>query len=648
MRTIRFQTVTLLALLAPLAFLSLPGPLSAASDDAISEAIDKGIDALLRKIREKQFTGKQDNKGEGRVALETYALLVAGVSVDDPMIEKNFKRLSRMQLNHTYSTSCYAFALDAAINQIHSDMQFAAGRAIPDSPRIGKEFRGRLEKCIQALLKMKHRDAGRWNYGPDPAGKQWDNSNVQFAVLALGLARKRNIEIEPKIWEQVALHFVDGQQKDGPLVKDRIELLPEEEAGEGRRDRVKLVNRERDEEKDSKSQDEKDGKRGRSTTTSTIPKAVPEIGDEHLEVKSRGWSYRNDKGHGGYKWNMSCAGLSSLILADQNLRGKVPADFQAKINRSLRDGYGWMMKNWNINGGGGGWKYYGYYSLEKVGDLGGVKKFGKHDWYQELADAIIKEQKDDGSWPGNNEEKIRENSAFALLILNRATSLLTQRADRMVITGPGAHRSDRSDRDSWVYIQSLDRELHIPSVLKTVRLRPSAKLLKFVELIVENYPPERIGHLVPKLTRLFDRVEHPRTKKYFLDLLTTATGLKARSMDAYKDWTAQWIELTRIGEEVQKDQAGRLVELYRNVGDNVILRQKAIWASGRIRAREAASLLVSDLDHKDERVRMLAYSSLAILPLGSATVPEYDAKAKSSTRRKQIKEVEAWLKSVNG
>ena len=112
--------------------------LRAASQDAISEAIDKGIEYLLGKVEENQLARK-DQWSTGQVALETYALVVAGVSVDHPLIQKNFETLRQKAFKpaKTYTVSCYAFALDAAISQIHQDMQFLGGKLIPDGPRIG-------------------------------------------------------------------------------------------------------------------------------------------------------------------------------------------------------------------------------------------------------------------------------------------------------------------------------------------------------------------------------------------------------------------------------------------------------------------------------------------------------------------------------
>lgn len=616
----------------------------AGQDENVARAIDTGVDFLLKCIEENIVEGDPAN---GRIALETYALLVAGVSVDHPLIQRSMERLSKMQLNHTYTVSCYAFALDAAISQIHADMQFLRGRLIPDGPTIGREYRDQLEKAINALVQMKHKDHGRWNYGPDREGKRYDNSNTQFAVLALGLAPKRRVTISPKVWEQIALHFVSGQQEKGPKVDERIELLPADERGEDRRNQVKIVEREAPGEtraERTNGGEPRPRERGR-TTVSKVDKAVPEFGDEGVEVQARGWSYVDDKEHGGYKWNMTCAGLSSLILAAENLRTTIPGTFRSKINRAIRDGYGWLMKHWNIPVGGGGWNYYGIYSLEKVGDLGGVKKFGSHDWYDEVATAVVGEQLEDGGWPGDNMSKRRENTSFALLVLNRATSLLTQRANRMVTTGPGAHSADTSDRDNWVYIQSMDREIHIPSVVRMIRLRPNPKVLQFVELIVDNYPPERNGFLVPKLVQLLRSAENPNVKKYFLDNLRKITGAEYEDVEKYLVWHRRWAHVSEAGELVQKDQIPYLLKYYENTESSVPLRRKVIWALARCRAVEAAPRFVEDLNHPDEAVRTAAYEALTVLPLGKAP-PRFDPSESNARRDEQARAVAAWFDEV--
>jgi hypothetical protein len=70
---------------------------------------------------------------------------------------------------------------------------------------------------------------------------------------------------------------------------------------------------------------------------------------------------------------------------------------------------------------GGGFYYYYLYSLERVGALTARKYVGKHDWYREGADELLKRQLPNGAWPGEMGEDELVNSCFALLFLRRAT-----------------------------------------------------------------------------------------------------------------------------------------------------------------------------------------------------------------------------------
>ena len=127
--------------------LLLPGvSISVRAADAISEAIDAGTTYLLGQVKAKQV----GHRAEGQVALETYALVVSGVSINHPLIRRNFDHLNaRMSKSkHTYTLACYIFALDAAISQIEQDILILAPAKAQalfrDNPRIGKEFRPHL------------------------------------------------------------------------------------------------------------------------------------------------------------------------------------------------------------------------------------------------------------------------------------------------------------------------------------------------------------------------------------------------------------------------------------------------------------------------------------------------------------------------
>src|SRR6266545_7372263 len=114
----RSRRISILLVPPSLVFLSLfRAPLRADLDDEIGVATDLGVKYLLKVSEGKQVeSGQYDDAQNGKIALETYALIVAGVSVDHPVIQKNFETLGHMGLDgdqaRTYICACYAFALD--------------------------------------------------------------------------------------------------------------------------------------------------------------------------------------------------------------------------------------------------------------------------------------------------------------------------------------------------------------------------------------------------------------------------------------------------------------------------------------------------------------------------------------------------------
>jgi hypothetical protein len=327
------------------------------------------------------------------------------------------------------------------------------------------------------------------------------------------------------------------------------------------------------------------------------------------------------------------------------------------LGKAIRDGYAWVMRGWNP-AQGGEWTYYGIYSLEKVADLGEVKRFGVtpgnkdsgHDWFAEVSSYLLGAQRDDGSWPGTNAMATRWNTSFALLILNRATTLLTQgrSGNKRVQTGFVAGPRDKSSSDArnWVFIKEFEKEFHVPTILRQVKLRPTPKLLNILELALKSYPPENAGFLVWHIALARDAAAARKGKlKDFLDeQLLKITGVKYETADQYKAWYKRYVDIDRIGKE-QKDPAGWLVKIYPKTTKSAPLKRKLIWAVGRCRAAEAAELLIGDLSSEDQEVRTDAYSTLSLMgrQISQDAIPVFDAKAAAGVRDPQIAEIKGWL-----
>jgi hypothetical protein len=619
-------------------------------DEEIGKTTDKGIEFFLKAIEAKQVElSGHDGFQAGKMALETYALIVAGVPVDHPLIQKNFASLGKMNIDQTYSLACYAFALDAAMSQIQNDAALASpSQKMRDDANLGAAYRPRLEFCINTLIRIRQQ-AGGWNYAA--GGGRFDNSNTQFAVLGLGVGWKRKVPIPKEVWLSVIDHFLKGQKKSGPEVAERPEFYPEEEKGEAKHDRVVLQDKKTGEKVDpaaakkkaaAKAAAEKKKAAGGSPTVVMPVRPSPDYGPEKIPYFARGWDY---EGKQGETWNMTCGGLSSLILADMALRGQIEPDLQNQINKAIRDGLGWLMKGWNAGG-----EFYGTYSLEKVADLGEVKKFAAHDWYVEVAQRLLAQQRIDGSWPGGNPSEIRYNSAFALLVLNRATSLITQgksREGRRATTGVPGGRHDKatSEERNWVYIQKYGLEFHIPTILRQMKTRPVQTLLNILEDAVTEYPEEKKGWLVKNLAEYRDIMRQKPVKDFLESQLVKITGVKYETTAQYLRWCNRWVEVDRIGSEA-KDPRNFLPSYHQHTGKSIPLLTKIIWAIGRCRIPAHAPLLFGDLPHAEEDVRRIAYETLGLLKASKEPIPFFEAKADPATRDQQISEVKAWLEKA--
>lgn len=610
----------------------------ALANDKMSEAIDRGIEFLLP-LTEQRLQKVQAEFGNGpcrptqkndvgRLAFEVYALVVAGVSVEHPTIKASFETLSRMTYAHTYSVALYVFALDAAISQVEDDLlmlQSARVRArVRDDPRIGAEYRPRLASAVEHFVRTQNQ-LGAWRYGP--GARDFDNSNVQFAVLALGVGAKRGVPIDPSVWIKVMDHFVKGQQDNGAEIADRITMKPPEERGI-KQDDVKIIKR------GGRASGRSSGRgRDEGASSRTVVVEDPQIGTEDIEVLQRGWDYTNK---GKATWNMTCAGLSSLLLARENLRGQIDLDAKQALDKSIRDGYGWVMGHWSPNE-----NYYGMYSLEKVGDIGEVVKFGKHDWYKEMSDWLIEKQNGNGGWSkGRWADDDAIATSYALLILNRATSLLAMdRTGNIVISGKRGAVAGQEDRN-WVYVRKLDTSLNVPAFLRAVRLRPSSKLIRFLEDIVVSYPEVYRGELIPGLVEVREAVPSKTVHRVLDGYLEVITGYEYSDPETYMKWYRRWQRVLQIGESRDPQYKDALLQYYESTNKSLPLKKLIMWALVQCKVREAIPLFLADLEHEDAEIRQEAYNRFRDFFIDYP--PPFNAKAGKSTRDQQVAAIKAW------
>jgi hypothetical protein len=167
-----------------------------------------------------------------------------------------------------------------------------------------------------------------------------------------------------------------------------------------------------------------------------------------------GWSYRMENRPpnegGGLPEDtipMTAAGVATLYITSDMLHtmrgltcgGNLP-------DPNIERGIAWIIQNFDK------YKsqhpYYSCYGIERIGVASGNKYFGKVDWYKEIAEYLVRSQKEDGSWGDeqeiHNPRKIPE-TCFAVMALIRGRAPITMnKLDYTVDT-----RGDKPKPPSW-------------------------------------------------------------------------------------------------------------------------------------------------------------------------------------------------------
>lgn len=589
-----------LSIAAALALAGAPAPPEEDLDVRIERAIDKGV-AYLRAQMEKDPWSKHpiDKYLIGRPAIEVYALVKSDVSVYDPAIQAALQHLAGLKPSYTYGVAVYLMALDAALSQIELELALARGdpeRKVRATGPQADAFVRRMSELTTWLLSARRRDGGVWDYAFST--NRFDNSNTQFAILALGVAAKRGLRVSGEVWEAIAAHFMSTQQPDGPQVDPGVSF-------------ARPVNE----------------RKGR---TAVAGKNYRE--ERPPVVKARGWGYQDSKNS---TLTMTAAGLSSLIIAREQLfkSDRFPVASRQRINQSIWDATAWLARS-GLNYGG--WLYYALYSVEKVGDLGMMEKIGGIDWYRKGVDAILQNQRPDGSWAqtDSHDHDGRYQTAFALLFLNRATDLMTH-SRPLILTGRGSG-ADR-DREGYVYLERFKGEVALNRLFRKLKYSPHPNAVRMCEDVVRGAagagrPHELIPYLIDLVSSPYKPISELARRS-----LEEITGERHENMDGYRAWSTTWSSVTKAAREKDRGALPGLRELFRTTASRV-LKKQIIWAFERIQAREAAGDLLDVMGSDDAELRARAYSALKFLT--SERLP-FDAEGPAPRRADQIA---AWRK----
>jgi hypothetical protein len=388
--------------------LGIAAPCSRAVDQ---KAIDKAIEAGVKALRDMQGAdGTWPHREIGATALAGLTLLECGVKPDDRAVLRaaDVVRKASVTLSHNYSI-CLAilffdrlgdpedipliesltvrllagqtstggwnyqcpFVPDGEVRRLQAQLvgrKELAGRPHPPKPGAVKRTAKDLPREIQQQLAMLHRQSGMMmEMGSD-------NSNTQFATLALWVARRYGLPVESAL-KRVETRFRTTQHSDG---------------GWGYFDPNMRVS----------------GPMGRSTASMTcagllgLAIADGKVSESVHERKPGSTKPARD------------------LNKDANIRRGLLA-LSTTIGKPLEQRGGRNVGQAPPIPQIGGRTYYFLWSLERVAVALDLKTIGKNDWYAWGAEILLANQQADGSWRGYYVD-CGADTCFALLFLKRA------------------------------------------------------------------------------------------------------------------------------------------------------------------------------------------------------------------------------------
>ncbi len=307
--------------------------------EQVRETIDKGI-AYLR--QQQKVDGSWDEYGGqpgGVSALCTLALLNAGVEPSDPQMQKALAYLRRFKPERTYVTSLQTMVFTRA------------------EPQKDLLLISRNVKWLESMQIMDGSFKGGWSY---PQGRG-DNSNSQFALLALSEAERAGVQVSDKTWRLARAYWEDCQNPDGSW--GYYKHVP----GTGSMTCAGITSL--------------------VITADRVEQADAKASGEKIQCCSQGESESENKVENALHW--------------------LGANFS--VSR-------------NPNYPGGMWQLYYLYGLERAGRLTARRFIGNHDWYREGAKFLCDHQdKLSGFWSGSGmvEDSRLVGTSFALLFLSK-------------------------------------------------------------------------------------------------------------------------------------------------------------------------------------------------------------------------------------
>lgn len=326
---------------------------------AVDSAIDRGVRWLLDEQRPDGSIGVGGSDDLGQTALAVLALLHAGVregvGAEGARLARALSLIDRNGPGRegerdrdpgTYTTSLLVLVLRAR----------------------GRETdRPRMQRLIDLLSRTQAKN-GQWSYHGEPGDtgrggpEVGDNSNAQFAVLAVGAAAGEGLTVPADTLSRARSWWLRAAAEDGGFGYASGGSPDSASRGSMTCAGISAL----------AILDAAAGGPGSSGGAPVTPE-VASVRGKALEWLARRFSVTKNP-------------------------GSAPAGARARV-------------------AGLGWLYYYLWSLERACVLAGAERLGEHDWFAEGTAHLLGEQRKDGSWV---EKGALVDTCFALLFLTRA------------------------------------------------------------------------------------------------------------------------------------------------------------------------------------------------------------------------------------
>ncbi|MDZ4779678.1 MAG: DUF4159 domain-containing protein [Planctomycetia bacterium] len=341
---------------------------------AVSESIDRGV-RFLKSVQAPNGSWSEYGGQTGaKTALATLALLSCGLKSDDPAVAAALRHLRTLRPRQTYAVSLQTMVFCAAepkkdILSVQENVRFLEQQQIAGGER-----------------------KGAWGY---PAGPG-DNSNSQFALLALYEAERIGVSVKQQTWKRAYDYWMAAQLPDGSFSYMKGETLP-----------------------------------GTASMTCAGIGAL---------VITSGEVNAGDAAVNGN--NVQCCGNQTNDDAIERAVAWLARNFQVDSNA------GELNNKWLL--------YY-LYGVERVGRLTARRHIGDHDWYREGAKFLIEHQNKvgGGSWQRDDPTRVESDeviaTSLALLFLSKGRRpVLMSKLEHEPNSDWNNHRRDAAHLTSYV------------------------------------------------------------------------------------------------------------------------------------------------------------------------------------------------------